>query len=106
MQTRALVTYINRIYYPFMVREPELGSANGHMWALWLHSLANSSATSTVTLGSALILPSLEHLPDALAASESSISHSGIALYHKKLEWREEMSLLDDTACLVSHCQD
>lgn len=62
-----------------MVREPELGNAVGHMWALWLHSLPNSTTTASVTLGSAIVLPSLEHLPDALAASETSISHSGEA---------------------------
>ncbi len=77
MQRRALLTYINRIYYPFMVREPELGDADGHLWALWIHSSSNSSGQSGIMLGSAIVLPSLEHLPQALAASEESISRSG-----------------------------
>ena len=37
-QHRSLLTYISRVYYPFMVREPELGSLNGTTWAVWLSS--------------------------------------------------------------------
>lgn len=85
LQRRALLTYINRIYYPFMVRDPELGSAEGHLWALWVHSLANATPLSSIQLGSALVLPSLEHLPDALAATEASISHSGRSLPSREL---------------------
>jgi len=72
-----VLTYINRIYYPFMVREPELGDADGHLWALWIHACSSSSGPSAIMLGSAIVLPSLEHLPAALAASEESISRSG-----------------------------
>ena len=73
------MTYINRIYYPFMVREPELGDADGHLWALWVHASSTSSGPSAIMLGSAIVLPSLEHLPAALAASENDISRSGAA---------------------------
>ena len=77
LQQRALLTYINRIYYPFMVREPEMSSADGNTWAIWLHSSPSSPTSSSVVLGMAIVLPALEHLPAALAIAEDSISQSG-----------------------------
>lgn len=73
------MTYIKRVYYPFMVREPELGSAGGNLCALWLHSLVGAPAdpSGSVVLGLAIAMPALENLPAALAAVEDIISQSG-----------------------------
>ena len=82
LQQRALVTYIKRIYFPFMVREPELGSAGGNLCALWLHSSSSAceggpAPSGSVLLGLALVIPALEHLPAALTAAEDIIAQSG-----------------------------
>lgn len=77
LQQRALLTYINRIYFPFMVREPELGCCEGITWALWLHAPPSAPTTTSVVLGMAIVVPSLEDLPAGLEAAESSISNPG-----------------------------
>ena len=76
-QQRALVTYIKRVYYPFMVREPELCSVGNHLCALWMHSSPSSHSASCVVLGLAVVIPALENLPAALLAVEELIATSG-----------------------------
>ena len=81
MQQRSLLTYISRIYYPFVVREPELGFLDGITWAVWLNSGPHmSSASSSVKLGVALVLPALRSLPSALESVEDIMWQSGEAL--------------------------
>ena len=81
VQQRSLLTYISRIYYPFMVREPELGCLDGITWAVWLNSSPHLSPASTsVKLGLALVLPSLRSLPTALESVEDIIWQSGALL--------------------------
>lgn len=60
-----------------MVREPEICSSDGNTWALWLHAAPSSPCSSSVMLGMAIVIPSLENLPAALEAAEDSISQSG-----------------------------
>jgi len=88
LQQRALLTYIKRVYYPFLVREPELVSAGGNLCAIWLHSVnsTRSSAPGTVLLGMAVVVPTLADLPAALQAAEELISESRelpFALIHR-----------------------
>ena len=82
VQQRALLTYIKRIYYPFLVREPELVSVSGHVCAIWLHSLncSRTASTGLVVLGVAIVIPSLQDLPAALTGIEELILESGEAL--------------------------
>ncbi len=79
LQQRALVTYIKRIYYPFLVREPELINVAGHLCAIWLHSLncSRTASVGTVVLGIALVIPSLQDLPNAITSVEELILQSG-----------------------------
>ena len=38
-QTRALQTYIKRVYYPFLLRDPEIHApVDGVLTALWVHT--------------------------------------------------------------------
>lgn len=85
VQHRALVTYVKRVYYPFLVREPELGSAGGNLCAFWLHAPpadCGPEASGSIVLGLALVLPSLEGLAPALAAAERVIADSGECRAH------------------------
>lgn len=80
-QQRSLLTYINRIYYPFMVREPELGCTDGIVWAVWLNSpYRSNTSSSSVRLGLALLLPTLDGLPAALNRLEDILCASGVRL--------------------------
>lgn len=73
------MTYIKRIYYPFLVREPELINVAGHLCAIWLHSLncSRTASVGTVVLGVAVVIPSLKDLPSALTSMEELILQSG-----------------------------
>ena len=79
LQQRALLTYIKRIYFPFLVREPELISVAGHLCAIWLHSLncSRTASVGTVVLGLAVVIPSLKDLATALNSIEELILQSG-----------------------------
>ena len=79
LQQRALLTYIKRVYYPFLVRDPELIAVGGHLCALWLHSLncSRTASVGTVVLGLAVVIPSLKDLPAALDSLEDLILQSG-----------------------------
>ena len=79
VQQRSLLTYISRIYFPFVVREPELGFLDGMPWAVWRNSSPHMSAASTsVKLGLALVLPTLRNLAMALESVEDIIWQSGV----------------------------
>jgi hypothetical protein len=81
-QTRALQTYIKRVYYPFLLRDPEIHALHDSLLAaLWVHThatLAGSPAAQN-SLSIALVLPALSALPPALAAVEDLIAGSGAA---------------------------
>lgn len=79
MQSRALVTYLRRIYFPFTLREPELRAAGAFSAALWAFEdpvLAGRPA-ATERLGCALLLPALSDLPPALEALQAAVAESG-----------------------------
>ncbi len=81
-QTRALLTYIKRVYYPFLLSEPELLPAAGDaLCVLWVHthSTAAGSRLPHHVLGAALVLPALDALPAGLAALDDALSASGAA---------------------------
>lgn len=37
-QERALLTYIRRVYYPFLLRDPEITPVDGMLCAYWVHT--------------------------------------------------------------------
>ena len=74
VQKRALLTYIQRVYYPSVVREPELVQLDyGHL-AVWLHTSPFDITTSSLFLSMAVVIPALNHLPSALAQAEDVVS--------------------------------
>ncbi len=78
-QTRALQTYVKRVYYPFLLRDPEIHALEGVLCALWVHThptLAGMPHAQT-SLSVAVIVPVLSGLPAALAAVEDVIAGSG-----------------------------
>lgn len=78
-QTRALQTYVKRVYYPFLLRDPEIHVLEGVLCALWVHThptLAGMPHAQT-SLSVAVIVPALSGLPAALAAVEDVIAGSG-----------------------------
>lgn len=78
-QKTMLKTYISRIYYPFIVREPDIGNSNGCDWAVWLYSpYRPDSAGTSVRLGLALLLPSFDFLPETLNSIEDILYGSGM----------------------------
>lgn len=77
VQTRALLTYIRRIYYPFLLHEPrDLHSVRGIVCGVWLY-MAGGHADGTALLGNAVLVPSLAQLPEALAAAHQVTVQAG-----------------------------
>ena len=77
VQWRALLTYINRVYYPYVVREPEIGADGGAMWAFWIHSSPYPIADTPIRVSSALLVPNLEALPAAFKSSMERVHQLG-----------------------------
>ena len=77
---RALTTYVQRIYYPFLMREPLRRSHQGTLCLLWLHSPfvggQASRAGNAAQLSCMAVIDSLQKLPQALhhlqAAAQSA----------------------------------
>ena len=101
-----LKTYINRIYFPFVIREPDMGNCNGFDWAVWLYSPYRSgSAGYSVRLGLALLLPSFDCLPETLNSIEDILYGSGTALWPSRAV-RLGTCLTDGRSCeLMSSAQ-
>lgn len=79
VQTRALQTYIKRIFYPFLLRDPEIHVLDSMLCALWVHThptLAGVPHAHT-SLSVAVIVPALSALPAALGSVEDVVAGSG-----------------------------
>ena len=82
VQARALTTYVQRIYYPFLMREPLKRSQGGTTCLLWLHTPflgpqgGSPSAGNAAQLSCMAVIGSLAKLPLALqhlkAAAQSA----------------------------------
>lgn len=80
LQSRALTTYIKRIYFPFMLREPEISApAAGVQCALWAYDEPATAGTAAAKerLGTAVLIASLAELPAALEAAARTVTDSG-----------------------------
>lgn len=75
-QSRALLTYIRRIYFPFLLRDPkDVHRVDDLACVIWLYLHEGNGV-----LGAAIVLPSLDLLPEALplvtAAAQSSSEYA------------------------------
>ena len=86
MQTRALLTYIKRVYFPYILQEPELFKEADVTCGLWVHSFPASVAAAgrpvaaggrSERLGMVVVIGHLGLLPDALSALDSIIQKTG-----------------------------
>lgn len=80
MQTRALQTYVKRVYYPFLLRDPEIHALeDGTLCALWVHTHPTLAGMPQArnSLSAALVVPALSALPAALGNVEDLIAGSG-----------------------------
>jgi len=89
LQSRALSTYIQRVYYPFLTKAPELrggaasaASANpSPLAAAWAHEHPGLDGTPSarVATSAALVLPALDALAAGLRSVEEAVSAAGLA---------------------------
>ncbi|EFN59405.1 hypothetical protein CHLNCDRAFT_56737 [Chlorella variabilis] len=83
VQRRALATYVRRLYYPFLLHEPELAAAEAPqaLVAVWAYDDAAVAATpfSRECHGGALIVRCLHDIPAALAHLERVRAQTGLS---------------------------
>ncbi|KAL4525084.1 hypothetical protein Ndes2526A_g07171 [Nannochloris sp. 'desiccata'] len=87
VRQRALITYIKRIYFPFLLHEPALAVAPSNakggasLTAVWAYSDAATAGTALARdcLGGAVLINSLADLPAAMKALENARSQTGLA---------------------------
>lgn len=76
LQYRALVTYVKRVYHPFLMCEPQVNQAGAMLTATWMFHdprTAQSDARKQ-TMGAFLVLPSLRELGRGLALVSAGVS--------------------------------
>lgn len=78
-QTRALQTYVKRVYYPFLLRDPEIHVLDSVLCALWVHMHPNVATAPHAhsSLSVAAVVPTLSALAAALATIEDLVAGSG-----------------------------
>jgi acetyl-CoA carboxylase/biotin carboxylase 1 len=88
VRQRALITYIKRIYFPFLLHEPALAvalkdskSGGPSLTAVWAYSDAATAGTSLARdcLGGAVLINALADLPAALKALDNARAQTGLA---------------------------
>lgn len=68
LQYRALVTYVKRVYHPFLMCEPQVNQHGSMLTATWMFHEPRTAQTEArrQTMGAFLVLPSLRDLPKGL----------------------------------------
>lgn len=68
MQSRALLTYIRRVYYPFLLHDPAIPKESPILCAYWAHTqpLLAGMPQAQNSVSVALVIPALAALPSAL----------------------------------------
>lgn len=61
VQERALLTYIRRVYYPFLLRDPEISPVDGMLCAYWVHTHPTLSGMPQVRLSFIVACRILRH---------------------------------------------
>eukprot|EP00878_Enallax_costatus_P028336 GHUV01030599.1.p1 GENE.GHUV01030599.1~~GHUV01030599.1.p1 ORF type:complete len:283 (-),score=80.75 GHUV01030599.1:517-1365(-) len=71
LQYRALVTYVKRIYHPFLMCEPQVNQNGAMLTATWMFHGPRTAQTAArkQTMGAFLVLPSLRDLHKGLQVS-------------------------------------
>lgn len=80
VQRRALATYVRRLYYPFLLHEPELATVEGGaLVAVWAYDDAAVAATpyARECHGGALVVRCLHDIPSTLAELERVRAQTG-----------------------------
>lgn len=86
-QTRALQTYVKRVYYPFLLRDPDIHALEGVLCALWVHTHPTMSAAPPAhsSLSVAAVVPTLSALPAAIATLEDLVAGSGTQTQRREI---------------------
>jgi len=68
LQYRALVTYVKRVYHPFLMCEPQVNQHGSMLTAIWMFHEPRTAQTELrrQTMGAFLVLPSLKDLHKGL----------------------------------------
>ena len=76
MQSRALLTYIRRIYYPFLLHDPAIPKDCPILAAYWAHTqpLLAGMPQAQNSVSVALVIPALAALPLALQEISKHLS--------------------------------
>lgn len=83
LQKRALETYVKRTYHPFMQRLPSWHQLPCGLVVLWTHSQPSLQRDKHL-LGTAVVVPSLQELQEALTALPQLVSEQGEMLLWQK----------------------
>jgi len=80
VQRRALLTYIKRIYYPFLQQQPSLHSEPSGLIMLWTHTqpAISDAGAEPALLAAAVIIPALANLAEAATAIQSIAAQQGM----------------------------
>ena len=79
VQSRALLTYIRRIYHPFLLHDPAIPKDSPILCAYWAHTqpLLAGMPQAQNSVSMAIVIPALAALPAAL---QEMSKHLGTAL--------------------------
>ena len=106
VQMRALTTYVQRIYFPFLLAEPVKRSGEASTCLLWPHTpfLGSEDTSKGAALGCMAIVPSLDSLPQALQDVKKAASSAREMPHHCLLQL-SPMPTISSLAPCVSVCR-
>lgn len=92
MQSRALLTYIRRVYYPFLLHEPAIPKESPVLCAYWAHTqpLLAGMPQAQNTVSMALVIPNLAALPAALHEMSKHLGEPAFAFCNHKCGYLPE----------------
>lgn len=79
LQYRALLTYVKRVYHPFLLREPQVNTHGSIMTAAWIYDdprLANT-AQARHQVGAFLVLPCMSEIATGLSYVQQAMAALG-----------------------------
>eukprot|EP00879_Flechtneria_rotunda_P003437 GHRR01003666.1.p1 GENE.GHRR01003666.1~~GHRR01003666.1.p1 ORF type:complete len:1583 (+),score=615.48 GHRR01003666.1:404-5152(+) len=113
LQYRALVTYVKRIYYPFLLCEPQVNQHGSMLAASWMFDDPRTAETSAKrqNVGAFLVLTSLKELSKGLQvvaaaisslASQAGVHPSGSILHVAVCNGSDALAVSDGAAKLLA----
>jgi len=117
LQYRALVTYVKRIYHPFLMCEPQVNQAGNMLTATWMFHDPRTEQTEArrQTIGAFLVVPSLKDLPRGLQlvgqainnlAEPAQVDPSGSILHVAVCNGSDALAVSDGAAKLLASGTD